>query len=102
MGRAVKKALPIRWQELTAAEDNGIGITLDDLLTVKTEGITYGAKLITLIVFGCAMPAVAMRAGDAKWVTTPDDAIGWLSGHGMTDDEAERLMRAVTAYGCDK
>jgi hypothetical protein len=82
-------------------QDNGIGITLDDLLTIKIEGITYGARLITLNVFGCDMPAVAMRAGDAKWVTVPEDAIGWLSGHGMTDDEAERLMRAVDAFGRD-
>ncbi len=82
-------------------QDNGIGVSLDDLLTVKIAGITYGAKLITLCVFGCDMPAVAMRAGDAKWVTIPEDAIGWLSGHGMTDDEAARLMKAVEAFGRD-
>jgi hypothetical protein len=97
MGRAVKK---VEWQPMKAVENNGIGITLDDLLTVKIEGITYGARLITLSVFGCDMPAVAMRAGDAKWVTTPDDAIGWLIGHGMTQAEAARFMKAVEAYGC--
>jgi hypothetical protein len=98
MGRSVKK---VEWAELKAVESPGIGVTLDDLLSIKIEGITYGARLITLNVFGCVMPAVAMRAGDAKWVTPPEDAIGWLSGHGMTDDEAVRLMKAVTAYGRD-
>jgi hypothetical protein len=97
-----KSVAKVEWQPMKAVENNGIGITLDDLLTVKIEGITYGAKLITLSVFGCAMPAVAMRAGDAKWVTIPEDAVGWLSGHGMTDHEADRLMRAVTAYAYEK
>jgi hypothetical protein len=101
MAKPVSKVEKVEWKPMKAVEGNGIGLTLDDLLSVKIEGITYGARLITLSVFGCDMPAVAMRAGDAKWVTTPDDAIGWLSGHGMTDDEAERLMRAATAYGRD-
>jgi hypothetical protein len=62
------------------------------LLCRNIDGKRYGAAAITLTIGGCPIDAVAVIAGDDKWVSSRDDCIDWLSNHGLGFNLAAGLI----------
>lgn len=62
------------------------------MMAKKIRGKRYAAGDCVVNLFGASICAVAVIAGDLKWVSTEEDCIEFLSKRGLTKAEAKRLI----------